>query len=132
MHINWTIEDERLWWWRAVCINVVDGDTVDLILDRGFHTLSDDRFRLVGIDTPETTRRPAGLTDEQWIAEKEAGLKAKTRVESLILNKQILVKTGKSPDKYGRWLATIYYRDADAWKSLNQTLLTEGLAKVYA
>lgn len=129
-HMHWTINDNKLWWWRAICVNVVDGDTVDLIVDRGFRQLSDDRFRLIGIDTPETYRRTAGLTNEQWAIEKESGLKAKQRVETLILNKEVLIHTEINPDKYGRWLATVYYFDGD-WKSLNQTLLNEGLAKPY-
>ena len=37
----------------AEVIKIVDGDTVDLKVDLGFHCTITERFRLEGIDTPE-------------------------------------------------------------------------------
>ncbi|GAG20500.1 unnamed protein product, partial [marine sediment metagenome] len=39
--------------YRAKLDRVVDGDTVDLFVDLGFNICIKDRFRLLGIDTPE-------------------------------------------------------------------------------
>ena len=36
---------------------VVDGDTVDLLIDLGFSTLIKERVRMAGIDTPESRTR---------------------------------------------------------------------------
>ena len=36
---------------------VVDGDTLDLDIDLGFHITLRERVRLMGIDTPETRTR---------------------------------------------------------------------------
>ena len=50
-------------------VKVVDGDTVDVIIDLGFHTTVKKRIRLYGINTPETRTR-----DKE---EKKRGLAAK-------------------------------------------------------
>ena len=34
--------------------NVVDGDTVDALIDIGFKIKYDERIRLLGLDTPES------------------------------------------------------------------------------
>ena len=39
--------------YRAKLVKVVDGDTVDLDVDLGFHTTLRIRGRLIGVDTPE-------------------------------------------------------------------------------
>ena len=76
---------------------VVDGDTVDLDVDLGFHCTLHLRFRLLGVDTPER-----GHKDFQDASDAlhrlfltHANLDGYVHVESF--------KTGK----YGRWLATI-------------------------
>ena len=48
---------------------VVDGDTIDVILDMGFNILFEQRVRLFGIDTPESRTRDK--------VEKKYGLKSK-------------------------------------------------------
>jgi endonuclease YncB( thermonuclease family) len=46
--------DARQFSWRILqLVKVIDGDTVDLMLDRGFYDMSVIRFRLVNINTPE-------------------------------------------------------------------------------
>lgn len=47
------------------------------------------------------------------------GLKSKARLEELILNKDVIIKTDKDKtEKYGRWLAEIFVGDVN----VNQTL----------
>jgi len=39
--------------YKASVAKVIDGDTVDLIVDLGFHVFIKERFRLVGVSVPE-------------------------------------------------------------------------------
>ena len=56
---------------------VVDGDTMDVVLDLGFDTLTKQRVRLLGIDTPESRTR-----DE---TEKKFGLLSKKVLKTLVI-----------------------------------------------
>jgi micrococcal nuclease len=38
-------------------VKIVDGDTVDVIIDLGFNLSKKERIRLAGIDTPESRTR---------------------------------------------------------------------------
>lgn len=64
--------------WRFFCTieRVVDGDTVDVLVDLGFSMFHRTRVRLYGIDAPETR------TKDQ--AEKERGLQSKAFVEEVL------------------------------------------------
>ena len=43
--------------YRCKIVKVVDGDTVDVDIDLGFGiVLSDERVRIMGIDTPESRK----------------------------------------------------------------------------
>jgi micrococcal nuclease len=103
---------------------VVDGDTVDLIVDLGFDVHHKIRVRLHGVDAPET--RTVNK------AEKEAGLKAKEFVKSWSeTHLTVLIETVKDKnEKYGRVLAKIY-ADENKSECLNERLISEGLAKAY-
>jgi endonuclease YncB( thermonuclease family) len=101
----------------------VDGDTVDLLVDLGFTILVRTRFRLLGIDTPETNRR----------ASREAGLAAQSFAESLApLGSEVLVRSHKTGE-YGRWLAEICPLDerGDPLPSVNEALVEAGHAERY-
>jgi len=103
-------------------LRVVDGDTVDVLVDLGFSTHRKIRVRLDGIDAPETRTRDA--------AEKLRGYAAKSWLEEkLVQAKVVSIKTIKSGStgKYGRYLGVLY---ADG-VNLNQRMVKEGLAKVY-
>ena len=106
--------------YKAKIIDVYDGDTVTANVELGFNVSMEIKIRLYGIDTPEVRGE-----------EKELGLKSKARLESLILDKTVIIKTYKDKkEKYGRWLADIY-ENKESEKSVNQILLSEGLAKSY-
>lgn len=112
----------NLYTYRAKCTNVVDGDTIDADVDLGFDVWIKSRFRLLGVDTPETY----GVKKDS--AEYAAGMLAKARTIELILNKLITIVTEKDrTEKYGRYLATVYVDGV----SLNETLIKEGLAAIY-
>ena len=62
--------------YNAICERVIDGDTIIANVDLGFDTWKKVRVRFAGINTPETRTR-----DKE---EKERGLKAKARVQSIM------------------------------------------------
>jgi micrococcal nuclease len=98
---------------------VVDGDTIDVIIDLGFSLYHKTRIRLAGINTPETRTRD--------LEEKAAGIRAKEYlIERIEEAEEITLQTEKQ-GKFGRYLGIVY---ADGI-NLNQTLLNEGHATVY-
>jgi micrococcal nuclease len=102
----------------AKVINVVDGDTIDVVIDLGFSMTTQQRLRLYGIDTMETNSKDPLL--------KENGLSAKKFVSDSVLNQDVTIHTFK-PDKYGRYLANVYFKDM----FVNEELKRRGLAKEY-
>lgn len=105
--------------YNALVTNVVDGDTIDATVYLGFYVAASIRFRLKGINTPE-------MNDSDPVI-REAAQRAKKRVQDLILNKQVSLRSFKT-DKYGRWLADIYL---DQNSTINNLLINEGLAVAY-
>jgi len=109
--------------YKAKLLRVVDGDTIDCIIDLGFDILLKERIRLKGIDTPEVRTRD--------LEEKKRGFAAKERVEEVFQGSDeftIITEMGKK-GKYGRILGTVMLPDRKV--SLNQMLLDEGHAEVY-
>ena len=101
-------------------VKIVDGDTVDLVLDLGFSTFVQQRMRLRGIDTPELSS-----TNE---SERIIANEAKGYVSVWLINqKKLTVKTFKD-DKYGRIIAEIYGDDS---LCLNKILIDNGYAWEY-
>ena len=110
--------------YRAEVLRVVDGDTVDVLIDCGFSTFRKERIRLHGIDAPESRTK-----DKE---EKVRGLAAKARLQELIKNtsKKVVIKTKlDKKGKYGRILGVIW--DEGKKKNFNKMLVTEGHAKKY-
>lgn len=113
--------------YNATIVNVVDGDTVDALVDLGFHITHKIRLRLAYIDTKELNSK---VESDRILANA-----AKKRVEELVLNKKVLIETYKT-DKYGRYIADVYFNEQIVglglqFTSLNELLLNEGLAERY-
>ena len=105
--------------YQAELDRVVDGDTVDVILDLGFAVkLHKQRVRLAGIDTPVSRTRD--------LAEKKLGLAAKERLKELCVGTFKIKSLGKG--KYGRILGIPYTEDG---QDICQMLIKEGHAVVY-
>ena len=114
--------------YRAKLDRVVDGDTVDALIDVGFDIWFKKRIRFVGLDAWESRTRD--------LEEKKLGLAAKSRVIEL------LETTSSKPGyfrlkshgvgKYGRVLGELFVEDNDGkqW-NVNETLIAEGHAYVY-
>ncbi len=115
-----------LYTYEAEVKRVVDGDTIDLLVDLGFTVHVKVRVRLLGIDTPEVYGVKHGTP------EHTAGLAASNRVKEILpVGEKVRVRTEKGTGKYGRWLASVYYHGPQGFVCLNDQLLTEGLAKPY-
>tara|TARA_Y100000114_G_scaffold53249_2_gene48600 strand:- start:9723 stop:10115 length:393 start_codon:yes stop_codon:yes gene_type:complete len=105
--------------YNAILDRVVDGDTIDVVLDLGFDVkLHKQRVRLAGIDTPESRTRN--------LAEKALGLKAKDRLIELCVGQFKIQSLGKG--KYGRILGIPFTEDN---KNICQMLVEEGHAVEY-
>ena len=100
---------------------VVDGDTfdVDFNLD-GEIDSSDERCRLVGVDTPETGGR-AGI--QFWGPEAKAYM-----ISILELRDVMLVFQTPRRDSFGRLLVRVWMRDGIF---LNESLVADGFARVW-
>jgi micrococcal nuclease len=101
--------------YKATITNIVDGDTVDAIIDVGFRQFTTQRLRLLGIDTPEL--------NDKVLENRDKAKQAKEYLASLILGKSVIVQTSKS-DSFGRWLGTIYLDDLN----INEHLIETGHA----
>jgi endonuclease YncB( thermonuclease family) len=109
--------------YRGVVKHVVDGDTLDVFVDLGLYQYTYVTVRLDGVDTPE-------IFGAQAKTEKAAGMAAKARVEELVLNRAVLMRTFKDRTSFGRFVADIFYDDGGGnYLSLSETLVEEGYAK---
>jgi micrococcal nuclease len=104
--------------------SVVDGDTIDVVIDLGFNVLFEQRVRLAGIDTPELR------TSDKF--EKTLGLESKEYLKKQLKEaKSIVIKTEKmnSSEKYGRILGWLYV-NGDT-ESVNDKMISDGYAWGY-
>ena len=100
-------------------VKVVDGDTVDIIIDLGFGLFKKERVRVAGVDTPEKRTRN--------LNEKKLGYDATHFAEEWFSQEgDIVVKTSKS-GKYGRLLG-YFWRDEECF---NTQLVELGYAFEY-
>ena len=114
--------------YRAKLDRVVDGDTIDAMIDVGFDIWVKKRIRYMGIDTWESRTRD--------LDEKKLGLAAKEQ------NKELLEKVSSKPGyfrlkshgvgKYGRVLGELFILDSNNDTiCINEQLITEGHAYIY-
>ena len=104
--------------------SVVDGDTIDVVIDLGFNILFEQRVRMAGIDTPESR------TKDKF--EKSLGIESKEYLKKHLKDaKSIVIKTEKmdSSEKYGRILGWVYINGDTV--SLNDMMINDGYAWGY-
>ena len=83
--------------YQAKVARVVDGDTVDFLVDLGFHIQIKIRGRLEGVNTPER-----GHPDFHFATDM-----CKDLLQSACDDKgNLVIKTSKT-GKYGRWIVSI-------------------------
>lgn len=117
---------------RAQCLKVVDGDTVDALCDVAFHSYRRERFRLVGVDTPELRSKDEAERLQAQAAKEYVEQALKPSVAPSLSVWPLRIVTFKDPDNFGRYLAEVYYKDAEGVEhNLGDELLAKGLAKLY-
>ena len=107
---------------------VLDGDTIDVIIDLGFDLAKSERVRIAGVDTPEKRTRnleekALGIDATEWLKDKLEG--AIDGDDDLIIRTELVGGVGK----YGRLLGWLYIGDATV--SLNEQMIDEGYAWPY-
>ena len=109
-------------------VKVLDGDTIDVLIDLGFDLYKKERVRIAGVDTPEKRTRDLeekelGIHATNWMKDKlTETIKGD---EELIIRTELKGGTGK----YGRVLGWLYVGEGDI--SLNEQMITEGYAWAY-
>jgi len=105
---------------------VVDGDTMDVILDLGFDVLHSVRVRLAGIDTPESRTRD--------LDEKARGKLSKAYLKESIKGKKIVLRTKlkDSRGKFGRVIAEVWAEfEEGSMRNVNELMIKESYAVKY-
>jgi len=105
---------------------VVDGDTMDVILDLGFDVHHAVRVRMAGIDTPESRTRDKD--------EKARGKLSKAFLKESIKGKKIVLKTKikDSKGKFGRVIAEVWAEfEKGSLRNINELMIKECYAVKY-
>jgi endonuclease YncB( thermonuclease family) len=109
---------------RGIGGGVVDGDTLDVLIELGLDTYQYVRLRLAFVDAPEIFHPTSD-------AERALGLKAKAAVEALTLNLPLMIDVGTESEVQNRFIASVAYWDAErkVWGDLRQYLTDHKLLK---
>ena len=92
--------------YKAKCISVYDADSSTFIVDCGFYIKHEIKTRWMGIDTPEIKTKNA--------QEKALGLEARDFIRSIILKKQVEIRTyinrkkNNKKGKFGQVFLSMY------------------------
>lgn len=106
----------QLFTYAATVVKVVDGDTVDMIVDLGFRVSRKDRFRLYGLNAPERNTPEGPL--------------ATAFLRSLLPEgKQVMIRSHHPTsvprtDPYGRYIVEIM----DGEININDLIVEKGFA----
>lgn len=112
---------------------VVDGDTIDVVINLGFDVCTKQRVRLLGIDTPESRTRD--------LEEKKFGLLSKKMLKQWCLKAvesekddieiQLRCPEADSRGKFGRILAEIWVSEDGEWTNVNKWMCENNYAVPY-
>ena len=103
----------ELYQYKGTIKKIVDGDTMDVMLDLGFNTFRLERLRLARINCPEMGT-PEGQTAKDTVKVFE-GL-------------DVLISTKKT-DKYGRYIAEVNITVDNVKFNISDMLVTKGFAQ---
>ena len=90
--------------YKAKIIRWIDGDTVILNIDLGFHIIRQERIRLARINAPEMNRK----SDYEVRQAKHARAVAKKICPH---KSEVIIKTSKRQDMYGRFIGEIFLNE---------------------
>ncbi len=105
----------------ANVVRIIDGDTLKVSLDTGFHSQHVEKIRLYGVDCPEKSSRVA------WEAAREYVFNWLNTGEPIVW--PLLIETIEARETFGRYVARVTRRVDGA--DLAADLLTSGHALPY-
>ena len=109
-------------------VKVVDGDTIDVIIDLGFDLYKKERVRVAGVDTPakrtrDLEEKELGIDATNWLTEQlDSAIDGE---DDLVIRTEIDGGFGK----YGRLLGWLYI--GEDTESINERMIREGYAWEY-
>lgn len=112
--------EKQLYHYKAIVVQVYDGDTCTLDVDLGLNTwIRGEKVRLNRINAPELTGKS-----------KSKGIKSRDYMRSKILGQEVLVQTIKDrKEKYGRYLGEIWLTTKTGKVvNINDEMVKEGYA----
>lgn len=110
----------QLYTYAIRLIRVIDGDTIDVLIDCGFSIFHERRVRLDGINCAETHGRT-----------KHLGIAARDHLASLITARELRL-VSHSVEKFGRLLGTIYrVEPTGELTDINELMVSDGHAIRY-
>ena len=132
--------------YNAKVLRVVDGDTIDVMIDLGMSVHVKERLRLLGVNSPETfgvkkdsEEYKKGLKVKQWLVAQfkpewgSSNCYACASMDGLFpltgLPEVRIVTTKDKKGKYGRYLATVYIGESK--ESVNLKLVDLGYGAEY-
>lgn len=115
--------------YEATLLKIIDGDTLRLNIDLGFHVTIEATVRLARINTPEIVSFTAKGIDDP----------AKRFIMQNLPVGSVCVAEITRTEKYGRWLADIYFqlgvsdrvKIMETPRNLNNELVRNGFAAPY-
>ena len=110
--------EHKLYYYAAAVTKIVDADTIYANVDLGFSITKQEKLRLARIDAPEVRgkQREAGLAAKSWLQSK------------LAIGDRILIRTIKS-DSFGRYIAEILIEIDGELLNINDELVKVGHAE---
>jgi endonuclease YncB( thermonuclease family) len=115
---NWRSRRPSYGPYAAVVRHVVDGDTIDCLVDLGINIYVYEVVRLAGLNAPESNRA----------ATMTAGRAAKVYLEAqLPPGTRVVLATKPDPDSFGRYIAGV--TRADDGVDVNALLVASGYAE---
>jgi micrococcal nuclease len=113
----------NLYTYKGKCTKVIDGDTIEAMVDLGFNVWISITIRLYGINTPESRTKDK--------MEKTKGLAAKEKLQILFdANEGEFAFVSHGVEKYGRCLAEIYLKTLGN-VTVQKNMIAEGFGKEY-
>tara|TARA_R100001463_G_scaffold53943_2_gene104946 strand:+ start:401 stop:781 length:381 start_codon:yes stop_codon:yes gene_type:complete len=108
--------------YNATCVRIVDGDTIDAMIDLGFGVHVKKRIRLAGINAPESRTRN--------LVEKKLGLAAKERLKEMLEGAANCFELeSQELGKYGRVLGRLHINKLAGKDTLTQVCVNDCLVK---
>lgn len=112
-----------LYHYKIEILRVVDGDTVDVLIDLGFKTYKKERIRLSEINASEMNSKDEGERTQAQLAKEFL-----SKILPLGLK---CFMTSISYDRYGRIVGNIFHDPKKPESTVSKVLLEQKLVKTY-